>query len=74
MSLVVEDDGGRIPDEVWAQMEPLLRERPPHPLAQTDRPAKSHSPLSVASLRARRVWGVKTRCAPREIGDLQAVR
>ncbi len=32
MGLVVEDDSWRIPDEVWAQMEPLLPERPPHPL------------------------------------------
>jgi len=32
MGLVAKDDGWRIPDEVWAQMEPLLPERPPHPL------------------------------------------
>jgi hypothetical protein len=32
MGLVVEDDGGRIPDRVWAQMELLLPERPSHPL------------------------------------------
>lgn len=32
MGLVVADDGWRIPDEVWAQMEPLLPERPSHPL------------------------------------------
>jgi putative transposase len=32
MGLVVADDGWRIPDEVWAQMQPLLPERPPHPL------------------------------------------
>ena len=32
MGLVVKDDGWRIPDEVWAQMEPLLPERPAHPL------------------------------------------
>jgi transposase len=32
VGLVVKDDGWRIPDEVWAQMEPLLPERPPHPL------------------------------------------
>jgi putative transposase len=32
MGLVLKDDGWRIPDEVWAQMEPLLPERPPHPL------------------------------------------
>ncbi|HEV8602630.1 MAG TPA: transposase [Gaiellaceae bacterium] len=32
MGLVVADDGWRIPDEVWAQMEPLLPERPAHPL------------------------------------------
>lgn len=32
MGLVVADDGWRIPDEVWAQMEPLLPERPQHPL------------------------------------------
>ena len=28
MGLVVEDDGWRIPDRVWAQMEPLLPEPP----------------------------------------------
>jgi transposase len=32
MGLVVEDDGWWIPDEVWAQMEPLLPARPSHPL------------------------------------------
>ena len=32
MGLVVEDDGWRIPDRVWARMEPLLPERPAHPL------------------------------------------
>ncbi|MBA3400599.1 MAG: IS5 family transposase [Actinobacteria bacterium] len=32
MGLVLKDDGWRIPDEVWAQMEPLLPERPAHPL------------------------------------------
>jgi transposase len=32
MGLVVEDDGWRIPDEVWVQMAPLLPPRPSHPL------------------------------------------
>src|SRR5690349_25074811 len=32
MGLVVSDDGWRIPDEVWAEMEPLLPPRPAHPL------------------------------------------
>lgn len=32
MGLVVADDGWRIPDQVWAQMEPLLPGRPAHPL------------------------------------------
>lgn len=32
MGLVLKDDGWRIPDEVWAQMEPLLPARPVHPL------------------------------------------
>jgi putative transposase len=32
MGLVVEDDGWRIPERVWAHMEPLLPERPAHPL------------------------------------------
>jgi len=27
MGLVLSDDGWRIPDEVWAQMQPLLPER-----------------------------------------------
>ena len=32
MGLVVKDDGWRIPDKVWALMEPLLPARPVHPL------------------------------------------
>lgn len=32
MGLVAKDDGWRIPDEVWERMEPLLPERPAHPL------------------------------------------
>ena len=32
MGLVVNDDGWRIPDWLWAQIEPLLPERPAHPL------------------------------------------
>jgi transposase len=32
MGLVASDDGWRIPDEVWAEMEPLLPPRPVHPL------------------------------------------
>ena len=32
MGLVVKDDGWRIPDRVWARMEPLLPARPAHPL------------------------------------------
>src|SRR6184192_4737836 len=32
MGLVVEDDGWRIPDRVWARMERLLPEPPSHPL------------------------------------------
>ena len=32
MGLVCSDDGWRIPDWLWAQMEPLLPERPAHPL------------------------------------------
>ena len=32
MGLVVEDDGWRVPDEVWVRMEPLLPERRAHPL------------------------------------------
>jgi len=37
MGLVLKDDGWRIPDEVWAQMEPLLPERPAHPLGWASR-------------------------------------
>jgi transposase len=29
---LVQDDGWRLPDELWARLEPLLPERPPHPL------------------------------------------
>ena len=32
MGLVTKDDGWRISDELWEKMEPLLPERPPHPL------------------------------------------
>lgn len=32
MGLVVADDGWRMPDQVWTQMEPLLPARPAHPL------------------------------------------
>lgn len=32
MGLLLQDDDWRIPDHVWAQMEPLLPERPRHPL------------------------------------------
>lgn len=32
MGLVAKDDGWRIPDELWAQMEPLLPPPKPHPL------------------------------------------
>ena len=32
MGLVVKDDGWRIPDRVWERIEPLLPERPAHPL------------------------------------------
>ncbi len=32
MGLLVKDDGWRIPDGVWAKMEPLLPPRPFHPL------------------------------------------
>jgi transposase len=32
MGLVVKDDGWRVPDWLWAEIEPLLPERPVHPL------------------------------------------
>ena len=32
MGLVTQDDGWRIPDALWAQMEPLLPPPKPHPL------------------------------------------
>jgi transposase len=32
MGLVKQDDGWRLPDELWAKMEPLLPPKPPHPL------------------------------------------
>jgi len=32
MGLVDRDDGWRIPDWLWEKIEPLLPERPPHPL------------------------------------------
>ena len=32
MGMVKQDDGWRLPDELWEQMEPLLPPRKPHPL------------------------------------------
>jgi transposase len=32
VGLIVGDDGWRIPDELWAQMEPMLPPGKPHPL------------------------------------------
>jgi transposase len=32
MGVVKRDDGWRLPDELWEQMEPLLPPRKPHPL------------------------------------------
>ena len=32
MGIVVKDDGWRIPDQLWADMEPLIPEGKPHPL------------------------------------------
>jgi transposase len=32
MGMVKQDDGWRLPDKLWAQMEPLLPPRKPHPL------------------------------------------
>ena len=32
MGLVVDDDGWRIPDELWAQIQPLIPKGKPHPL------------------------------------------
>jgi transposase len=32
MGMIKKDDGWRLPDELWAQMEPLLPARKPHPL------------------------------------------
>ncbi len=31
MGLVVKDDGWRIPDKLWEEVEPLLPPRKPHP-------------------------------------------
>ena len=32
MGLVVDDDSWRIPDELWAQIQPLIPKGKPHPL------------------------------------------
>ncbi len=32
MGVVTRDDGWRVPDELWAKMQPLLPARPAHPL------------------------------------------
>ena len=34
MRLVKQDDGWRLPGTLWAQMEPLLPSRKPHPLGR----------------------------------------
>lgn len=37
-SYTVEDDGYRLSDALWAQMEPLLPPRPSHPLGSHNPP------------------------------------
>jgi transposase len=32
MGMIIKDDGWRVPDELWEQIEPLLPPPPPHPL------------------------------------------
>jgi hypothetical protein len=51
MGLVVKDDGWRIPNRVWARMEPLLPEPPSHDRA----PARRRASASFADrLRSQR--------------------
>lgn len=44
MGQMTKDDGWRLTDDVWEQIEPLLPPRKPHPLG-------SHNPRSPARVR-----------------------
>ncbi len=55
MGLVVKDDGWRIPDWLWAEIEPLLPERPAHPLGcHNPRGRRASTPCPAAHRRGRR--------------------
>jgi hypothetical protein len=58
MGLGVEDDGWRIPDQLWAKVEPLLPPRPAHPLG-CHNPRMPDRDAMTASSQRERMWAVK---------------
>lgn len=47
MGLVARDDGWRIPDELWEQMEPLLPPPPRHPLGCHNPPVPARQAMDA---------------------------
>jgi len=47
MGLVAKDDGWRIPDSLWEQMEPLLPPPMPHPLGCHNPPVPARSAMDA---------------------------
>lgn len=47
MGLVAQDDGWRIPDEVWEKMEPLLPPPKPHPLGCHNPPVSPRAAMNA---------------------------
>ena len=50
MGMIKSDDGWRLPDEVWQQMEPLLPARKAHPLGCHNPSHYTQIPASLNSL------------------------
>lgn len=59
MGLVKKDDGWRMPDELWAKLEPLLPPRPEHPLGYHNPrvPDRQAMDAILLVLRASMQWG-----------------
>jgi transposase len=47
MGLITKDDGWRLPDELWARMEPLLPPRPSHPLGCHNPPMPARQAMNA---------------------------